>query len=326
MNIFPIMIALFVGILVCLIGVLLMPKQYTANITNFTRRQLKTLEKNIPDEDIEDYSVIRDEYAQTGILASIFYSLPFGKFSHPYLVRGGMAGSVDKLFIVCLFVFIATAMFLPMAEVSNNPVVIIVSAVLTAYFVGWAIIRQKIKRRMRNFVEQFPDALDIIVRSVRSGFPLNAAVNMVAESMNAPASEEFHQVSTEIVHGSTMVDALARLGERMETPDIRFFVVVLTLQQEVGGNLAEVLSNLSTLIRKRKMMKKKIYAITAEGRITGWILSGLPLFVALAVHAMSPDYLVPLFTTDSGNMLLAVIMGVIFIGTLIIRKMVDLEI
>ena len=164
------------------------------------------------------------------------------------------------------------------------------------------------------------------MRSVKSGFPLNAAVNMVADSMPAPTSEEFKQMSTEVVHGSTLVEALSRLGDRMQAPDIRFFVVVLTLQQEVGGNLAEVLSNLSLLIRKRKMMAKKIRAITAEGRITGWILGSLPLFVALGIHFMDPDYLYPLFSTSSGNTLLVTIIITIMIGVGVIRKMVNLEI
>jgi tight adherence protein B len=195
-----------------------------------------------------------------------------------------------------------------------------------AYFFAWRIIRGRIKSRIKKFTNQFPDALDIIVRSVKSGFPLNAAVNMVAESMQAPASEEFKQVSTEVTHGSTLVEALARLGQRMKTPDINFFVVVLTLQQEVGGSLAEVLGNLSGLIRKRKMMVRKIHAITSEGRFTGWVLGSLPVLVAMGIHVMDPKYLLPLFYTPSGHTILGITVTTILIGVGIIRKMVDMEI
>ncbi|MEZ5690160.1 MAG: type II secretion system F family protein [Rickettsiales bacterium] len=324
----PIVIAIMVGISVYLIGVLLAPKMLTSETTSFTRRQLKGLEK-ITADDVErehNENLMRDRYQSTGPLAKIYYALPFGKASHPALIRGGIAASVDKLFAFCFVVFVSLMVILSMTKITNNWIVVFVMSVVLSYLICWYIINSSIKRRTKKFVEQFPDSLDIIVRSVKSGFPINAAVNMVSESMPAPASEEFKQVSTEVVHGSTLVDALSRLSDRMQTPDIRFFVVVLTLQQEVGGSLAEVLSNLSLLIRKRKMMFKKIRAITSEGRFTGWVLGALPLFVAAAIHYMSPEYLLPLFNTDMGHNILMAIVGTIALGMFIIRRMVDMEI
>ncbi len=327
MSMLPIVVSIVVGCLVFMIGVFMLPKALSSNITGFTKKQLKSLEQNRENIDFDDGdSVLRDRYQSTGLLARIYYSLPLGKFSHIYLVRGGMAGDVDRLFLICFGVFIAALILLPFAHVSKNPIVIFVVAVAFAYFVGWRIIQGNINSRISKFVDQFPDALDIIVRSVRSGFPLNAAVNMVAESMVAPASEEFRQISTEVMHGSTLVDALNRLGDRMDFPDIRFFIVVLTLQQEVGGNLAEVLSNLSALIRKRRMMVKKVYAITAEGRFTGWILGALPFLLALGINTMQPDYLLPLFNEPSGHVLIIMIIMMVLLGMAIIRKMVDVEI
>lgn len=326
MSVLPIVVAVVVGCLVFMIGIFMVPRDFVVNISGFTKKQLKSLEKTDGSDLGDEHNVLRDRYQSTGLLAQIYYALPLGKFSHVYIVRGGMAGAVDKLFLTCLTVFIVALIFLPVAHVSENPIVIFILAVAFAYFVGWRIIRGNIRSRMNKFIDQFPDALDIIVRSVRSGFPLNAAVNMVAESMVAPASEEFKQISTEVMHGSTLVDALNRLGDRVESPDIKFFIVVLTLQQEVGGNLAEVLGNLSLLIRKRRMMVKKIYAITAEGRFTGWILGALPFLVALGINTMQPDYLVPFFDTPLGHTLIIAIVGMILLGMVVIRKMVDLEI
>ncbi len=327
MNLFPMLVAFLVGVAVYVIGVMLMPKKFLSDSGDFAAKQLKDLEqKSVGVGDELEIDVMRERYQSTKLLSQIYYALPLGRFSHPYLVRGGMAASVDQFFLVCLGVFAAALVLLPVLNISRNAIVVIILAVAITYFVGWRTIQSRIQSRIRKFINQFPDALDIIVRSVKSGFPLNAAVNMVAESMQAPASEEFKQMSTEVVHGSTLVDALIRLERRMNTPDIKFFVVVLTLQQEVGGSLAEVLGNLSALIRKRKMMVKKIHAITSEGRFTGWVLGALPIFVALAIHVMDPNYLLPLFITSLGHIILGITVATILIGVVIIRNMVNMEI
>jgi len=333
MNALPIFIAFFVGVFVYVIGVLIVQKLFLkSDSTNFTRKQLKGLEQkgsqSIDDviSEMENSSVMQDRYQSTGLLAQIYYAMPLGKFSHPHLLRGGMAGAVDSFFLTCLGAFAVFIVLLPLLKISDNGIIILIFAIVATYAFAWVVIQSKIRGRIRKFMNQFPDALDIIVRSVRSGFPLNAAVNMVAESMQAPTNEEFRKMSTEVVHGSTLVDALVRMGKRMHTPDINFFVVVLTLQQEVGGSLAEVLGNLSALIRKRKMMIKKVHAITSEGRFTGWVLGLLPFLVALAIHVVEPDYLLPLFVTPLGHVILGITLGTIAVGVIIIRKMVDMEI
>lgn len=329
MNSLPVVIAFFVGIFVYIIGVLLVPKSLTDESSTFTRKQLKDLEQYGAEE--SDGSELEadlrsDRLQSTGPLARIYYAMPLARFSHQYLVRAGMAAKVDKFFVTCVAVFFIFMIAIPVMKISHNGIVVLIIAILGTYLTAAQIINYNIKSRISKFIDQFPDALDIIVRSVKSGFPLNAAVNMVAESMPAPTNEEFKKMSTEVVHGSTLVDALSRLGKRMKTHEIRFFVVVLTLQQEVGGSLAEVLSNLSSLIRKRKMMVKKIHAITSEGRFTGWVLGALPFLVALAIHLMEPEYLMPLFITSAGHVVLAISLTTIAFGVWIIRNMVNMEI
>lgn len=333
MNALPIFVAFFVGITVYIIGVLIVQKLFLkSDSTDFTRKQLKDLEQkgtqSIDDivTELENNNLTQDRHQSTGLLAQIYYAMPLGKFSHPYLLRGGMAANVDSFFLTCMGAFVVFLASLPLLKVTPNGFIILIFAIIATYVFAAVMIKSRIKGRTRKFMNQFPDALDIIVRSVRSGFPLNAAVNMVAESMQAPTNEEFRKMSTEVVHGSTLVDALLRMGKRMHTPDINFFVVVLTLQQEVGGSLAEVLGNLSALIRKRKMMVKKIYAITSEGRFTGWVLGLLPVFVALAIHIVDPDYLIPLFVTPLGHVILGITTATIVVGVVIIRRMVDMEI
>lgn len=327
--IIPIITAFLVAAIVYFSGILLFPNELGTNTTGFTRKQLKGLGVDSIDgyeENDIGLELMRNRYQKKGGIANLFYNMPFVKLAQQDIVRAGLSSSAERIFIAGMIGFVAGMVGIPFLGLSKNAVIIIIASIVIGYLFGYLFIKNRIKSRIKKFSDQFPDALDIIVRSVKSGFPLNAAVNMVAESMAAPASEEFKQMSDEVVHGSTMVDALARLANRMQAPDIRFFVVVLTLQQEVGGNLAEVLSNLSSLIRKRKMMKKKIHAITSEGRFTGWLLGSLPVLVTLAIHFMSPDYLKPLFETPAGWKTLAAAVGSVTFGVWIIRRMVDFEI
>ncbi len=187
-------------------------------------------------------------------------------------------------------------------------------------------LASKIKGRNDKFIEQFPDALDMIVRSVRSGHPLNAALRMIAENMPAPVGPEFRQVVDEIAYGRTMTEALYRLAGRVGEADINFFVVVLVVQQETGGNLSEVLSNLSNIIRKRKQLRLKIKAITSEARITAWILGSLPFLLLIVLHLLTPGYLDPLFEKDSGKILLAISISMVAACAMIVKKMINIDI
>lgn len=185
---------------------------------------------------------------------------------------------------------------------------------------------KKIKARNIKFINDFPDVLDMIVRSVRSGFPLNTALNMVAENMEAPISTEFRQVVDEIALGRSLDDALIRLSQRIDEQDVKFFIVVLRVQQETGGNLAEVITNLSNVIRKRKQLRLKIRAMTSEGRATGWILGAIPVVLFSALYLITPTHLEPLLNTDTGNMWLGIAVGLVVLAQVIVRKMLNVEI
>lgn len=187
-------------------------------------------------------------------------------------------------------------------------------------------LKRKINKRNEAFINQFPDAVDMIVRSVRSGHPLNTALRMIAENMDPPVRTEFRQLVDEIAYGRTTVEALIRMSTRIDEPDLQFFVVILSVQQETGGNLAEVLSNLSGIIRKRKQLRLRIKAMTSEGRATAYILGSLPILVFAAIHFTSPDYMTVLFTTDSGHFLLGLSVGLVGLAAFIVNRMLQIDI
>ena len=183
-----------------------------------------------------------------------------------------------------------------------------------------------VKKRNHKFINNFPDALDMIVRSVRSGFPISVAMQMLAENAEEPVRSEFRQVTDEIALGRSLPQALARLASRINEPDIRFFVVVLTVQQETGGNLAEIVSNLSGIIRKRKQLRNKIRAMTSEGKATGLILGGLPVFVFLMLYFMQPGYLAPFFNDPLGMNLFGSAIALMVVCYFVIKQMINVDI
>lgn len=318
----PVVIAVLIGVAVYMTVVALIPKRILADSADYTRGMLEQLERQsvgaAPDD---SSSILREEMRQAGVLTRIFLTLPGVKAFHPRLIKAGLGDSLDKFFVAFLVMFLLLVYVLK----GSGPWGMLLAAALT-YLVAWWFVGRRIRKRNEAFLNLFPDALDMIVRSVRSGYPLAAAVRMVAENMQAPVSTEFQQVADEASYGSSMVEALTRLAHRIDEPDIHFFVVVLAVQQEVGGNLAEVLTNLSAIIRKRKHLRLKIRALTSEGRATAWVLGLLPAFEFGAIYLTSPNHLTPLFVTPMGNMILAAAIGIVLLGMFIVRQMVNMEV
>jgi len=195
-----------------------------------------------------------------------------------------------------------------------------------AYFAAWKYLTGKIHKHMRKFIDLFPEAIDMITRSVRSGYPINTAMRMISDNMESPVKEEFKKVIDEISYGRTLPEALKRMAKRVPEPDVNFFVVVMSVQQETGGSLAEVLTNLSNIIRKRKQLRAKIHALTSEGRMTSYILAAIPIIEFSALYFMTPTYLAPLFTTTLGNVLLAVAGLLIIASQVVVRAMMNVAI
>ena len=144
------------------------------------------------------------------------------------------------------------------------------------------------RRRLNRFAEQMPDALDIMVRSLRAGHPITSAIGLVAKEMPDPIGTEFGLLIDEMTYGLELTEALERMRLRVAHPDLQFMVVTVTVQHGTGGNLAEVLANLSGVIRDRYRLYRKVDALSAEGRISGVVLAALPFFVGLIMYVVSP--------------------------------------
>lgn len=189
----------------------------------------------------------------------------------------------------------------------------------------WLVLHLR-KRRVRAFLDELPNALDVIIRAVRSGLPINDGIRLIAVESREPVRSEFRRIVESQQIGLTLPEASLRMQETMPCAEAGFFGIVIQIQQQAGGNLSEALGNLSRVLRERKKMKGRIAALSMEARASAAIIGSLPVLVAVLIFFASPAYIMPLFTTSTGQMLLgggAVWMG---IGVLVMRQMMDFEI
>jgi tight adherence protein B len=277
-----------------------------------------------PFAEVSKSALRSDALSDNEALDAALRKLPGIEKTHKRFQNAGMTGSVAGflLVLVCVGVvllFIFKLLHWPMT-------IAIPLAFGGAFWGGQKYLLMRREKRNLNFLNNFPEAVDMIVRSVRSGHPVSSALGMIAENMEDPIGSEFRQVVNEMAYGKPMTEALLALSERVKEQDVRFFVVVLNVQQETGGNLGEVLTNLSGILRKRKQMRLKIHALTSEGRMTAYILGALPLFVLGILQIVSPRYLEPLFEFRIGNFILGLAMAMILSAFLIVRKMIKIDV
>lgn len=183
-----------------------------------------------------------------------------------------------------------------------------------------------IKRRQNKFLDELPNALDLITRSIRSGLPLNDAVRLVAAEAREPVKTEFRRVVEAQQVGLSMSDACTRMTNHMPLQEVNFFAIVITIQAQAGGNLSEALGNLSRVLRERKKMKAKVQALSMEAKASAVIIGALPFIVMLLVYMTSPQYMMVLFTDPRGHLIMIGAGIWMSLGIYIMRNMVNFEI
>lgn len=185
---------------------------------------------------------------------------------------------------------------------------------------------QRRSSRFRKFEEQFPDALDLVSRAIRAGHAFQAAIGMAADELAAPAGPEFKKVFDQQNFGLPLRDALNALAERVPLIDVKFFVTAVAIQRDTGGNLAEILDNLAHVVRERFKILRQVRVHTAHGRITGFVLLGLPAFLAVALTLINREHMMPLFVEPVGRMLIMATIIMQFIGFIWIRHVIKIEV
>ncbi|HWE47846.1 MAG TPA: type II secretion system F family protein [Caulobacteraceae bacterium] len=181
-------------------------------------------------------------------------------------------------------------------------------------------------RRVKKFTGEFPDAVDVIVRGIKSGLPVHDCFKIIGKEFGAPLGPEFQRLVENVGMGMTLEQALEKMYERMPTPELRFFTIVLSIQAKTGGNLAEALGNLSQVLRSRKLMREKVKAMSSEATASASIIGALPVVVMVIVLITTPKYMMVMFTDDRGHLMLlasGVIMG---LGIFVMKRMISFKI
>jgi tight adherence protein B len=230
-----------------------------------------------------------------------------------------------RYWLVCLGVgVVALVLFVILSDIAL-PFAAILSVVLGLLLPHLGLERRRTKRFQR-FTQEFPNAVDVIVRGVKSGLPLADCLRIIAAEASEPVRSEFKKVVEDQTLGMTNEEAVQRLSERVPLPEVRFFGIVIAIQSKTGGSLSEALGNLSRVLRDRKKMRDKIKAMSSEAKASAGIIGALPFAVSFFVYLTSPDYITLLFTTPLGNMTLAACGVWMGMGILVMRKMINFDI
>ncbi len=206
-----------------------------------------------------------------------------------------------------------------------SPLMSVMAALLGGLGLPYFVLGFLAKRRLKKFTRLFADAIDIIVRGVRSGLPLGECVKIIGREMPEPLGDEFRLVTEGIRLGMTVEESLNRMAERVPTPEVRFFAIVIAIQQQTGGNLADTLSKLSEVLRARKRLRDKVVALSSEAKASAAIIGSLPFAVGGLIGVIAPDYIGLLFTTSAGNTIIAAALGIMGVGILVMRGMINFE-
>ncbi|MFA5663712.1 type II secretion system F family protein [Castellaniella sp.] len=204
--------------------------------------------------------------------------------------------------------------------------VALLAVLVVPLLVGAWLYRWLINRFSRRFLNQMADAMGMIVRASQAGIPVTQSIHNVGLQFEAPLGAEFLRMGNSLLLGEDLEDVLDKAVRRIELPDFTFFSVCVLLQRESGGSIAEALENLSAIIRARRDLQLKARALTAEGRLSGQMLSAIPFVIAGLLYASNPQYIEMLFITDGGRKLLWVAGGMLLVGILSIRHIANLRV
>ncbi|SET67610.1 type II secretion system F family protein [Oceanicella actignis] len=320
MSLEPLVFAfVFIGVLLMVEGLYLLAFGKSVRQAKKVNRRLQLLEQGGDPEEV--LTQLRKEREQHEGAASVPLLAPL----FDYAAKANIAWSPAMITLIMLAAmglsYLALSWFSSAAQAVRIPV-----AVMMGYFIMFVWLRNRAKKRIALFEEQLPDAVELMVRSLRIGHPFSAAISIVAQEMPDPIGTEFGIIADEATYGMDVTESLDRLAQRVELQDLRFLAVAVMIQSQSGGNLAEILEGLSNVIRARFKLFRKIKAITAEARWSGWFLSVFPVLALIVVQLVKPDYYDgvvdhPLFVPATIAVAVMLVLNVIFM-----RMMVNIKV
>ena len=275
--------------------------------------------ENSPEVDIERQRLL----SQIPWLHRLLGSLRGSDKGRLLLEQAGIQRPVG--FFVLLTIALPTAGFL-VGSWTPLPLIVLAPASLLLGGFPYLYVRFKKSRRVERFHAQLPEAMELMARALKAGHAFPGGLKMVADEMDDPIGGEFNKTLSEINLGVDVTTALKNFVDRVDCADLRFFVISVILQRETGGNLAEILENIASLIRERFKLHGRIRVLSAEGRFSAIVLIGIPIFVAIALAFVNPEYIRVLLTDPFGNLLVGFAISLMALGVFVMKRMIAIKV
>ncbi len=286
--------------------------------------RLATVQKAPEREPNEELALLRDEqFSKIPALDTLLRRSARVSAIQEALTQAGMKYRAGNFLVLCVLVGLLCA-FAAMVW-SRNPAITWAALILGA-FLPYSFVSYRRQKRFEKIEELFPEAIDTVARAVRAGHAFTTALEMISNEVSEPLASEFRKLYEEQKFGMPVRDALMNLTERVPLVDVKFFVTAVMLQRETGGNLAEILDNLSYVIRERFKIQRQVRVHTAQGRLTMALLMGMPPAVVTILWIFSPEFVRPLFNDPIGHTLLVASIALQTIGYFVIRKIIKIQV
>lgn len=256
-------------------------------------------------------------------LDKALYKFAFIRKLHASLDKAGLKIDVKLFLLMLLFIAVAGFVIGTALERGIIPPILIIIFLTSLPFI---FLHFKKKQRVLQFTNQFANALDMMSRSLKAGHALIASIQMIGTEMSEPVAGLFRSVYEEQTYGLSMKDAFSNMIERMDTPDLRFFVTAVSIYREIGGNLSEILERLAETIRERIKIRRQVRVYTAQARLSGYILAALPIVIAVLAIWKAPDYIGELIKVKIGIIFIIVAVVLQILGFFIIRRIINIRI
>lgn len=317
------LIMVFVAVMLLLEGSFLLWKSYQGPGALKVRKRMRALSA-VRDENKQPALFKQRLLSEVPAIERFLLNLSRAQRLEKFILQSGLDWSVSLVLLVCLV--LGASGFLMMVVIVHQPVLLsagsgIVLAALPIFYVD-----KRRKMRLRKLEVQLPEALDLITRSLRSGHALSSALQMVGDEMPEPIAGEFRSVHEEVNFGVSLENALMGLAERVPLTDVRYFIVSVLIQRDSGGNLTEVLGNLSRLIRERLKLLSKVRVLSSEGRLSAWVLGVMPFALAGVMYLANPEFMAPLWNDPIGISIIQYTLILMVFGIAVLRKIVKIRV
>jgi len=321
----PALIALLVFVTVALVafiaGSLVDQRNARARLI---KDRLATVQKTPEREPSEELAFLRDEQlSKIPAFDTLLRRSERVSAIQDALLQAGMKFRAGNFLLLCVFCGVVAG--LAAVFYTSNPA-IGWAALIIGGFLPYSVVSYRRQKRFEKFEELFPEAIDTLARAVRAGHAFTTAIEMISNEISEPLATEFRKLFEEQKFGMPVRDALMNLTERVPLVDVKFFVTAVMLQRETGGNLAEILDNLSYVIRERFKIQRQVRVHTAQGRLTMALLMAMPPTVVTILLVFSPDFVRPLFYDPIGHALLVLSIALQTVGYFVIRKIIKIQV